>query len=50
MDSDSLVMLSDFVDGPGETTKDVNRSLGLSDMQPDKVEEIELIKYTRKPT
>ena len=50
MDSDCLVMLSDFADDPGKTTKDENRPLGLSDMQPDKVEEIKLIEYTRKPT
>ena len=50
MDSDCLVMLSDFADGPGEATKDVNRYLGLSDMQPNKVEEKELIQYTSNPT
>ena len=50
MDSDCLVMLSDFSDGPGEATEDVNRSSGVSDMQPDKIEEIELIEYTSNPT
>ena len=50
MDSDCLVMLSDFADGPSKTTKDVHRSLGLSDKQPDKVEDIELNDYTSKPT
>ena len=50
LDSDCLIMLPELTDVPGETTKDVNRSLGLSDMQPDKVEETELIEYTSNPT
>ena len=49
MDSDCLIMLPEFAGVPGETTEDVTQSLGLSDMQPDEVQEIKLVEYTSNP-